>query len=238
MESVDQPSLENLEKTVSFKMARDELSVLKEQCEQEGVTLSDFVRRSLRTPVPNASDEPLRRELQAGFELRLLTDKAARLVNDLTDTRQALVVEREKRKKQKRRLVDAEAALLGLQSEDSSGLGGLNELVTKNPAISEFVGNVLLRMAESPKVQKTIGTLMGVSETEDGLDASDKELLTFGRELRRELSIEELGNVFEICYVLIGKKPLIALVLKNLQASLAKKQPSPAPSASAPAPAA
>ena len=231
MEQIDQTSLENLEKTVSFKMAKEELSLLKGHCEGEGTTLSEFIRKRLHTsPAVDQGHDALRRELLAGYEARLATDKLTRSETELARVQQALVVEQEKRKKLKKCLAETEASLRAVQTEAEGGLGSL---VTKNPAIGELLGNVLVRIAESPRTQKTLGALMGVAAGSDEPSADDQAFVKFGHDLKRQLSTDELQTVFEICYLLSEHKRLIGGLLKGLQAAVAKMPP-PAPAAPAP----
>ena len=205
MEQIDQTSLENLEKTVSFKMAKEELSLLKGHCEGEGTTLSEFIRKRLHTsPAVDQGHDALRRELLAGYEARLAVDKLTRS--------------------------ETEASLRTVQTEAEGGLGSL---VTKNPAIGELLGNVLVRIAESPRTQKTLGALMGVAAGSDEPSADDQAFVKFGHDLKRQLSTDELQTVFEICYLLSEHKRLIGGLLKGLQAAVAKMPP-PAPAAPAP----
>lgn len=209
-----------LEKTVSFKIAKDELAIVKTQCDEEGVTMSEFFRKRIQNE--SASGQAvvgLRRELEASYEAKLANGKISSLESELIQIKQELVLSKEKRKKLKKALADLETASKEREIQDESGLGSL---MTTNPAITEMLGNVLMKVIESPKTQRTIGALMGVSDAATELSESDKSWLEFIRDLQPKLSQIELQKVLAVCTSMAEHKALINLVAGYIAGALAK----------------
>lgn len=214
-----------LEKTVSFKIAKDELAIVKAQCEEEGITMSEFFRKRIQNE--SASGQAvvgLRRELEANYEAKLANGKIGSLENELTQVRQELVLSKEKRKKLKKQVSDFEIASKEREIQDEGGLGGL---VTTNPALRGMLGDVLVKVLESPKIQHTIGALMGVPDEATELSESDKAWLEFIRDLQPKLSQIELNKVLEVCTLMAEHKALIPRVAGYISGTLKAKVPVP-----------
>ena len=243
--SIDQSSVENLEKTVSFKLPKDEWGLLKEQSDKEGTTMSDLIRRSLRpgTAGDQVPESSLRRELQGQFDLERALDALRRTETELAQTKQELTLEKDKRKKLKKQVAESETALQKLKAELATALqeleaeseGGLGSLVTKNPAVGEMFSNLMVRLVESPTVQKTLGGLMGLAGVAPAPNEDEQALLKFWQELGQKLAPAELKGLFDICLFLGDNPSHVKAVLRGFQAVVIQRQSSVV-SASTPAP--
>ena len=243
--SIDQSSVENLEKTVSFKLPKDEWGLLKEQSDKEGTTMSDLIRRSLHpgTAGDQVPESSLRRELQGQFDLERALDALRRTETELAQTKQELTLEKDKRKKLKKQVAESETALQKLKGELTTALqeleaeseGGLGSLVTKNPAVGEIFSNLMVRLVESPTVQKTLGGLMGLAGVAPAPNEDEQALLKFWQELGQKLAPAELKGLFDVCLFLGDNPSHVKAVLRGFQAVVTQRQSSVV-STSTPAP--